>query len=118
MTYRVTAVFLALLVLCGCFRTVYRNFQPLNAPPVVETPQTLGSWPRSTWQSYFLFGVLPTERPIEAAAQCGGDAHVATIETRQTFGQSAISVAVLALFWIGIYSPWSAGVTCDHPRPF
>jgi len=117
MTRRVGAAFLALLLASGCFRTVYRNLQPANAPPVVETPVTLMHTPRSAWQSFFLYGWFPTERPIDAAQQCGGAEHVVTIETKQSFGQGTISVVVLALFWLGIYSPWSAHVTCDHTAP-
>ncbi len=117
MTRRVSAASLALLLLSGCFRTVYRNLQPPNSPPVVESAVTLDKMPRSAWQSFFFYGWFPTERPIDAAKQCGGEAHVATIETEQSFGQGVIAFAVMLGFYLGIYSPWSAHVTCDHTAP-
>ena len=123
MTRRVRAALLALLLLDGCFHTVYRNLQPPNAPPVVETPATLARKPRSSWQSFFLYGWFPTERPIDAAQQCGGDAHVAAIETEQTLGQGLIEIATILLSGaailvpVGVFAPWTAQVACDHPAP-
>ena len=123
MSRRLGAALLALLLFDGCFRTVYRNLQPPNAPPVVETPTTLATNPRSSWQSFFVYGWFPSERPIDAAQQCGGDAHVAAIETGQSFGQALIEIAALLvtgagiLVPVGVYAPWSAQVSCDHSPP-
>ena len=113
MTRRLLAAALAILVSSGCYRTLYRNLQPHNATPVVEDAESLRRRPRANWQSYFMYGWFPSERVIDANLQCG-EGHVATIETEQTFGQGAIAWAVMLGFYLGIYSPWSAQVSCDH----
>ncbi len=110
---RALASALVLLLSSGCYRTLYRNVQPRNAPPVVEDESTIHRRPRAGWQSFFMYGWFPTERRIDAYLECG-EGHVATVETEQTFGQGAIAWAVMVGFYLGIYSPWSAHVTCDH----
>ena len=103
-----------LLLLCaclpGCFRTVYRNLLPPNAPTPVETDKTLNKKMPRGWQHFFLYGLIPDERVIDAAALCEGEEHVKTVETRNTFVQRLVSA-------YGIYTPWNAHVTCDHPAP-
>lgn len=46
---------------------------------------------------------------------CGGDAHVARIETRQTFVQGLIQS--FAGYYINIYAPYNGAVKCDHSLP-
>ncbi|MFI5316598.1 MAG: Bor/Iss family lipoprotein [Myxococcota bacterium] len=104
---------LALLVTCsalsvgGCYRTVYRNLLPPNTPPATETPQTLATRTPRGWQHFFIYGLFPSEREIDAAALCGGEDHVATVETQVTFLEMLASP-------YQIYTPWNAHVTCDH----
>ena len=107
-------VLLALFSGSACFRTVYTDFQPRNAPPVTETETTKGRHQNKDWQSYFLFGWIPGEKRLDAGALCGGEEHVARIETEQTWFQALTTTVILAAAWLGIYSPWRAAVICDH----
>jgi hypothetical protein len=106
----VAALATSALLSVGCYRTVYRNLQPPNAPPATETPQTLNTKVSRGWQHYFIYGLIPSERRIDAMAECGGEEHVSTVETRRTFLQALVSP-------YQIYTPWNAHVTCDHPAP-
>ena len=109
---RTFLLLLAALSVSGCFRTVYRNLHAANAPPVVETQDTLAKKGKGSWQSFFLYGWIPNPKDIDAAGQCGGEEHVSTIETQNSFGTGF--VAAVAGFYINIYSPWRGHVTCDH----
>jgi Bor protein len=104
---RSAALLLACAALSGCYRTVYRNLLPPNIPPPVETDQTLAKHGRWGWQHFFAYGLIPSEREVDAAAQCGGEEHVSTVETRVTYLEMMVSP-------YQIYSPWDAHVTCDH----
>jgi len=111
-------VLLALFLTTGCFRTVYTNLQASGAPPPVEAPETRAHHQNKDWQSFFLFGWVPGEKRIDAATICGGEEHVARLETEQTWFQAVTTTLILAAAWLGIYSPWRAAVICDHdPEP-
>lgn len=104
---------LAALAFMGsaCFRTTYSNVSPPARAPIEEPPDISRVAPQS-WQHFFIWGWVPRERRIDAAAACGGLEHVERIETQQTFVQGL--VAVLASYYINIYSPYTAAVICDH----
>ena len=59
-------------VLCaatGCFRTVYHHLEP---PTYVPTATARVVREDSSWQHFFLYGWVPSERVINAASECGG----------------------------------------------
>lgn len=114
MIRRVVAAALVLSIGSGCYRTLYRNLQPVNAPPVVEDASAVHPRLRSSWQSFFMYGWFPLDRNIDANRQCG-EGHVKAVETQQSFAQGTTAWAVMVLFYLGIYSPWDAAVSCDHP---
>jgi hypothetical protein len=109
---RTPFVLLVALALSGCFRTVYMNLHAADAPPVVETPDTLAKHGKGSWQSFFLYGWIPETKLVSAAEQCGGEEHVKTIETENSFGTGF--VCSVAGYYINVYCPWRAHVTCDH----
>ena len=115
MRARALSAALLCLVASACYRTVYRDLLPPDMPPAVETPDTLSKSPPGGWQSFFLWGWVPTEKRIDAAKICGGEGHVARIETRQTFAQGLIQS--LAGYYINIYAPYNGAVKCDHTLP-
>jgi hypothetical protein len=110
----------AALALSGCFRSEYRtmywNLHPPNSPPVVETPESLAKRPRPGWNHFFVWGWFPARVEIDAAAQCGGEEHVFTIETRQTYLQRLVA-SLAGRNLVNVYSPWHGHVTCDHVAP-
>ena len=112
---RALILLLAAFAFAGCFRTVYRNLHASDAPPVVETPDTRSAHSKGSWQSFFVWGWFPLTKNIDAGRQCGGEEHVATIETQNSFGTGL--VAAVAGYYINIYSPWRGHVTCDHDSP-
>jgi hypothetical protein len=98
-----------LLGATGCFRTVYRNLEPPGAalPPMPLAPRS------SPWRSFFLYGYLPPELIVDAAAECGGADRVREIRTRQTFTQGLVETFASS-GGVNVYSPWSAEVVCVH----
>ena len=97
--------------LTGCYRTVYRNVEPLGAdvPPAAAAPRS------PEWRSFFLYGWVPREVVVHAAAECGGAARVREIRTRRTFGEG-MTAAFASTGGVNIYSPWTAEVVCtDAP---
>jgi hypothetical protein len=105
-------VLLAALALSGCFRTTYINLHAADAPTPVETAQTRAKHGKGSWQSFFLFGWIPSTKVIDAAEQCGGEDHVWRIETENSLGTGF--VCSVAGYYINVYCPWRAHVTCDH----
>ena len=97
-------------VASGCFRTVYRNLEPTDA---VSRPATIGPTSSSPWRSFFLYGWLPPEVVVHAAAECGGATSVYEIRTRRTFVQGL--VARFASSGVNVYSPWTGEVVCSAP---
>ena len=88
----------ALLCLClatgpSCARTVYTNLHP-------------------HWRHFFLYGWIPGEMVIDAAAYCGGTDRIERIETRESFVQGFI--AAFAGYYVNIYSPYTGRVVCDR----
>jgi hypothetical protein len=88
------------------------NLHAENTPPPVETPATLAMHDGSTWKSFFVWGWFPTTMMIDAAHRCGGEDHVRSIETENSLGTGF--VCSVAGYYINVYCPWRAHVTCDH----
>jgi hypothetical protein len=103
----------SVLVFSGCSRTKYMNVAPLSRPPTHQVSEMAKPAPNS-WQHFWVYGWAPSEKAIDAAAECGGVEHVKQIETRQTFVQGLI--AAFAGYYINIYSPYTGAVICDHTR--
>lgn len=52
----------------GCYRTVYRHLEPPGEAAHIRVVA-----PRShAWRSFLLYGWVPRERVVHAAAECGG----------------------------------------------
>jgi hypothetical protein len=105
----------ALLCLClatgpSCARTVYTNLHP-QLPSPAPDPTADRSSPRY-WRHFFLFGWIPGEMVIDAAAYCGGTDRIERIETRESFVQGFI--AAFAGYYVNIYSPYTGRVVCDR----
>lgn len=64
------------------------------------------------WRHFFLFGWIPGEMVIDAAAYCGGTDRIERIETRESFVQGFI--AAFAGYYVNIYSPYTGRVVCDR----
>src|SRR5206468_8903073 len=97
-------------MLAGCFRTVYRNLEPLDMAPMPAR-----AVPRSpSWRSFFLYGWLPHQVVVDAAGECGGATRVRELRTRQTFTQGLVDS--FASSGVNVYSPWTAEVVCE-PSP-
>jgi Bor protein len=103
------------LALPACWRTTYVNLLPPAMPPAVETDQTVVKQTPSGWQSFFVWGLIPTEKVIDAAKLCGGEEHVARIETRQSILEGLIQS--VAGYYINVYAPYNGHVVCDHSVP-
>jgi hypothetical protein len=110
---RLLPLCLLAMTCAGCFRTTYSHLGPVSTNPVNEPTHTRRDAPPS-WQHFFLFGWVPTEKTIDAAGACGGAQHVKQIETRETFVQGLVTA--LSTFYINVYSPYTGAVTCDDTR--
>ena len=101
---------LAVLLLCStsCFRTHYENFSPANPnlAPQTGPPVKTGS----SWQHFFIWGLIPSALPIDARALCGGADNVHSIQTRQTFLEGLVEQ--FAGYYINIYAPYDGAVYC------
>jgi hypothetical protein len=99
----------------GCYRTVYRNLEPPG--PSLEKEKGPISRRSSGWRSFFLYGWVPSEVQVKAAAECGGPAYVREIRTRRTFNQTLVA-AFASSSGVNVYSPWTGEVVCDaHVLP-
>lgn len=107
---------LCALLSSGCHRTVYTNLHGsarTDAPSTVQLDK-LPDFDDTTWQHFFLFGWVPDEKIIDAAAACGGREQVAAIKTRQTFVEGL--VAQLSGNYVNIYSPYDGHVVCINSK--
>jgi hypothetical protein len=68
----------------------------------------------SEWLHFFIYGIVPSEKIIDAAKPCGGAEHIVSINTRQTFLQGLVQEA--ASYYINIYSPYDGHVVCDKTK--
>jgi len=94
----------------GCYRAVYTDFaSPGDAPRPAAARRS------SSWRSFFLYGYLPAEIVVDAAAECGGAARVHEIRTRQTFTQALIRMFATS-GGVNAYAPWTAEVVCVEDR--
>jgi hypothetical protein len=99
-----------LLVASGCYRTVYRQLQPPGEELRARiTPQR----PRA-WRSFFLYGWVPGQLVVQAAAECGGAANVREIRTRRSFTQGLVAKFASSA-GVNVYSPWTGEVVCGDP---
>ena len=103
---------IAFLVLtAGCYRAVYANLEPSSA----EDAATAAPRPTSSWRSFYLYGYLPPELAVDAAAECGSAGRVREIRTRQTFTQGLIRFFA-GSSGVNAYAPWTGEVVCkDKP---
>ena len=95
----------------GCWRTHYVNFTDPDTTASAEANLDYVN-PPSSWQNFFVWGWFPSEQKIRAGKSCGGAANLESVETRQTFLQGL--VAAVAGFYINIYSPYTAQVSCKE----
>jgi hypothetical protein len=96
----------------GCYRTVYRNLEP----PGTTVERAGGVRRPSAWRSFFLYGWVPREARVNAAAECGGVANVSEIRTRRSFTQGLVA-AFASSSGVNVYSPWTGEVICaDAPE--
>jgi len=105
---------LAAILACagiGCYRTVYRNLEPPGL--TVEEIQSVRR--SSGWRSFFLYGWVPGEVLVHAAAECGSAANVREIRTRRTFNQALVATFASSS-GVNVYSPWTGEVVCGE-RP-
>lgn len=100
----------------GCYKTVYMNVQGEKATPkmTIEQLEKTPDFEENDWHHYFIYGLVPKEKVIEAAKKCEGAENVLSITTRQTFLQKLVEQ--LASYYINIYSPYSAYVVCDKSK--
>lgn len=103
--------------LAGCHRAVYTNVQGDGKPQGLtrEKLEALPDYDDTSWQHFFIYGLLPSETTIEAAQLCKGAEHIAAIKTKQTFLEGL--VASVAGYYINIYSPYDGHVVCDNSTP-
>jgi len=117
-TRRALALALAALLSSGCYRTVYVNVQAPGTPPPDESELTRARYQHGSWQSFFFYGFVPGSKDIDAVYTCGGEQHVESLETQQTFWQFLTSLAAGYYVLLNVYAPYRAQVNCDHPRTF
>ncbi len=94
----------------GCFKTTYLNLY--SEDYTIPQGSVATNWQPSGWQHFFVWGLLPGERTIDASKLCG-EGHVAEIQTRQTFLQGLITA--VAGFYINVYAPYTGKAVCDKP---
>ena len=89
------------------------NFSPRN--PAAIAAEASEEPARGAWQHFFLWGLVPNERTIDAREACGGASGIASIYTQHTFLQGL--VRTLTSFYVNIYSPWNGAIYCTRvPR--
>jgi len=107
---------LLVVVLCtsGCYKTVYMNVQGNRntTKMTLEKLEKIPAYDEATWQHFFIWGWVPSEKIIEASKFCGGSEHIAGINTKQTFVQRLVEM--VASYYINIYSPYDGHVVCDN----
>lgn len=109
---RLAVLAMAAALVSGCFRTTYTNLAP---PTDAALTPVAATKPKSSgWQSFFLYGWIPDEKQIDAAAFCGGAEHVRAIETERSFLQGLVTS--FAGFYVNIYSPFTGRVVCDDSK--
>ena len=106
---RSTSLLLLAFLATGCFRTHYENFSPANPIRTSQPPQRAHG---TGWQHFFLYGLVPGKRVIDARALCGSAENVDSIATKLTFVEGL--VAALAGYYINIYSPIDGAVYCKQ----
>ena len=108
---RYIAMILVLVCCAGCYRTTYRNVSPeTDALKKLKSAEKVAA--SNSWQSFFIYGWVPSERVINVSETCKGALNVDEIQTRRTFGQGL--VAAFANYYINIYSPFDGAVLCKN----
>jgi hypothetical protein len=100
-----------LCAVTGCYRTVYRNLEPPGDPSAARITARRSP----AWRHFFLYGWVPHEVVVQAAAECGGGANVREIRTRRTFGQGMVATFATT-GGVNVYSPWIGEVVCSPGR--
>jgi hypothetical protein len=95
----------------GCYRAVYRNLEP-SGPTMAQRANVRRS---SGWRSFFLYGWVPNEVRVNAAAECGSASNVREIRTRRTLNQGLVG-AFASSSGVNVYSPWTGEVVCGAPE--
>ncbi len=114
---KIILVLIVMLSISGCYRTVYLNVQGDKNPTKVtlEQIEKLPDYENSDWLHYFVNGLAPDERIINAAQTCGGAEHITGITTRQTFLQGLVHGAT-TYYVVSIYTPYDGHVVCDNTK--
>jgi len=95
-----------LLTSTACYRTRYLSFSPgspTQASAVAQPTRVSG------WQSFWVLGLVPGARLLEADERCGSTDAIDSIETQQRFAQGLINAVAGT-----VYSPWNAAIYCVH----
>lgn len=95
------------LLSAGCYRAVYTGLEP----PGAAGTRGASASRHSPWRSFYLYGYLPPELVVDAAAECGGADRVREIRTRQTFTQGLIRTFATSS-GVNVYAPWTGEVIC------
>lgn len=100
-----------LVLTAGCYRAVYTHLEP----PGTDSTVAAAARPTSSWRSFYLYGYLPAELAVDAAAECGGAGRVREIRTGQTFTQGLIRMFATSS-GVNAYAPWTGEVVCIDDR--
>ena len=100
---------LILLLTSSCFRAQYSNFHTINGVNLASDP-IANSVRKTGWQPFFIFGLVPGVRVVDANVKCDGAENITVIQTRRTFGQILMNLLVPPL----IFTPWSGSVYCSN----
>lgn len=115
---RILFFILVISCLLGCNRAIYINLQGDKAAQKIsiERVESTPGFNDTQWQHFFIYGLVPGERVIDAANICNGAEHVVAIKTKQTFLEGL--VASVAGYYVNIYSPYDGYVICDKGLGF
>ena len=117
MRLRIIVILLIMLTSSGCYRAVYKNVQggrdsAREGHSKGSTPVLVDNSSESGWQHFFIYGLVPSEKIINASGICGGAEHIKSISTRRTFAEGLVTM--FAGYYINIYSPYDGEVECDN----
>jgi hypothetical protein len=110
-------LFLAIVLsISGCYKTVYMNVQGnknLEKAALAQEDKH-PAFNAASWQHFFIYRWIPSEKTIDAANLCGGAEHIVSINTQQNIVQLLVQSA--ASYYINIYSPYDGNVVCDNAK--
>jgi hypothetical protein len=113
---RILLLLIVVLSVSGCYKTVYMNVQGDKTPAkmTLEQLEKVPDFDETDWFHYFIYGLVPSEKTIDAGKLCGGSENILSINTKQSFLQALVTE--IASYYINIYSPYSAYVVCDKTK--